>query len=85
MADEFPQGCTCERINVDLSSDVPGTQWIRGRSDPPCRVHLDRLREVWEAGYRQACQDAQAIVNAEVFNLRDAARVNRGLYQLGNR
>lgn len=84
MADQLPPGCTCARINVDMTGDVPGTQWIRGRSDPPCRVHLRQERALWDAGYRQACQDAQTVVNAEVSNPQDADRANHGIFRLGN-
>jgi hypothetical protein len=80
----FPPGCTCERINVDTSADVPGTRFIRGRSDPPCRVHLREMRQVYDAGYRKACEDAQAIINAEVDHARCATRANRGIAQLGD-
>lgn len=60
----FPPGCTCERIDVGTSGDEPGTQWIRGRSDPPCRVHLPSERALYDAayqrGYDDACKDVQA-------------------------
>lgn len=55
----FPPGCGCERINVDTSQDVPGTQFIRGRSDPPCRVHLPQERALYDMGYRRGLTDGR--------------------------
>lgn len=48
---QFPPGCNCERIDVGTSQDEPGTKFIRGRSDPPCRVHLPSERALYDAGY----------------------------------
>lgn len=61
MADDFPPGCTCERINVDTSADVPGTKFIRGHSDPPCKVHLPSERALWDAGRRDAIPTREAV------------------------
>ena len=57
-SDAFPPGCSCERINVDTSGDVPGTQFVRGRSDPPCRVHLPQERALYDTGYARGYSDA---------------------------
>jgi hypothetical protein len=81
----FPPGCNCERISVDTSSDAPGTRFIRGHSDPPCRVHLPEERRLYDAGYHKACEDAQAIVMAEVDHARCATRANNGIAQLSDR
>jgi hypothetical protein len=52
----FPPGCTCERINVDQSTDVPGSQWVRGMSDPPCKVHLPKERALYDVAYERGFQ-----------------------------
>lgn len=52
----FPPGCSCERINVDTFADVPGTQFIRGRSDPPCKVHLPEERALYDVAYERGFQ-----------------------------
>lgn len=57
-AEQFPPGCNCERISADTSADVPGTKFVRGRSDPPCKVHWSRERSLydvaWQRGYDYA-------------------------------
>lgn len=55
-AAEFPPGCGCERIDVSTSADGAGTQFIRGRSDPPCSVHLPRERALYNAAYARGYQ-----------------------------
>jgi hypothetical protein len=79
----FPPGCSCERINVDTTHDVPGTQFVRGRSDPPCKVHLPKERALYDHAYTRACIDTQAVVSAVLDHVRCASRANQGIAQLG--
>lgn len=65
----FPPGCTCERIDVGTSRDEPGTKFIRGRSDPPCRVHLPSERALYDAAYQRGVMDAANAVNALNLNV----------------
>lgn len=70
--DEFPPGCTCERIDIGGPADLVGAKVIRGHSDPPCKVHLPAERTLYDAAYRrgfdaglnagydEACKDYEA-------------------------
>lgn len=73
----FPPGCSCERLNADTSADEPGTQFIRGHSDPPCRVHLAQERALydvafdrgWVAGAQHARDELRRTIKAAGFQL----------------
>jgi hypothetical protein len=49
----FPPGCTCERLDAGTSGDEPGTRFIRGRSDPPCKVHLPQERALYDTAFQR--------------------------------
>jgi hypothetical protein len=57
--EDFPPGCNCERIDVGTNADLPSTQFVRGRSDPPCRIHLRAERVLWDDGYRRGYTDGR--------------------------
>lgn len=61
MPDDFPPGCSCERIDIGGPSDLVGAKAIRGHSDPPCRVHLPSERALYDAGRRDAIPTREAV------------------------
>lgn len=64
VALQFPPGCTCERIDVHHSGQMPGEHFIRGRSDPPCTIHLPQERALYDTGYQRGLEDGR---NAKAY------------------